>query len=77
MSLLDDMHSEQKATVKGPRCTVCTAVESLSKQDRADLEQALEDKFIFSTVIVRVLAKRGIEVSEAAVSRHRHKRCRG
>lgn len=60
---------------KGPVCTACLAIESMSKEDRADLQAALDDPIYTSMGIARALKAEGYEVSGQTLQRHRRGDC--
>jgi hypothetical protein len=62
-------------TKKGPVCTACTAIESMSKEDRHDLQVALNDPIYTSMGISRALKAEGYEVSGQTLQRHRRGDC--
>ena len=60
---------------KGPVCTACTAIQSMSPQDQADLQAALDDPIYTSMGIARALKAEGYEVSGQTLQRHRRGDC--
>jgi hypothetical protein len=77
VALTDSLTIETLAARKGPRCSVCTAREAMSDEDRDALDSALANKAVPNTVIHRALKREGIVVGEGSVSRHRAKECSG
>ena len=73
MNLFDEIAAETNS--KGPDCKTGQLLEELSKEDRADLERAINSK-IAATAIVRVLARRGINLKSDSLRRHRHGECK-
>lgn len=61
---------------KGPRCTVCTALHLLDRNDADVLQGWLDHPVLTASQLVEWLRADGIEyVSETAVSRHRRRAC--
>lgn len=67
--------SDTRAFHGGTPCTVKEVLESLEKNDREDLEKALEDRSIMGTSITNVLKRRGFNISAHTVQRHRRGGC--
>lgn len=65
--------AEELAAESGPSCKLCFYVAHLPADEKADWEGALAEPpaRIGHTAVMRVLRKRGIYLSEAAVRRHR------
>lgn len=74
MSLLDEFRQEQ-ASRKQSQCRVHTALESMEKADRADLEAALSDLAIQHVTITNVLRAHGYEMGKHSVATHRRGQC--
>jgi hypothetical protein len=74
MGLLDDMRAEK--IVKGPPCSVGIMLESMTAQEQEEFASACADSTIASSVIARVLARRGHEVRKESIRRHRKGECR-
>lgn len=73
MGLLDDIMSEKPRL--SLKCSVAILKDQLEKNDREDLETALDDVMIQSTIIARVLERKGHKISATAVARHRRGAC--
>lgn len=73
MGLLDDIMDEKPQ--KSRDCSVAILLNSMSPDDRADLETALEDVMIQSTIIARVLERNGHKIKSPAIGRHRRGAC--
>lgn len=73
MGLLDDIMSEKPRL--SLKCSVAILKEQLDKKDRDDLETALDDVMIQSTIIARVLERKGHKISPNAIARHRRGAC--
>lgn len=73
MGLLDDIMDEKPILAR--LCTVKMLLDSMSTEDRADLETALEDVMIQSTIIARVLERNGHKIKATAIGRHRRGAC--
>lgn len=63
----DDHHNQRS-------CKLALILETLEKADRADLEAAIVGDYTASA-IVRVLNRRGHEISLSVMSKHRRKEC--
>lgn len=74
MALKDALAANSKAR-KGPRCSVCTAISLMSKEDKFDLEIAMDDEVFTSMGIARALKAEGYDVSGQTVQRHRRGDC--
>ena len=74
MSLLDEMRAE--AVQKGPACSVRLLLDGLAPDDRADLQSAFADATIPTTIIAKVLHKRGHIIGPESLQRHRRGSCR-
>lgn len=62
-------------TKKGPVCTACTAIQSMSAEDQADLQIALDDPVYTSMGIARALKAEGYDISGQTIQRHRRGDC--
>lgn len=74
MGILEALQREQTASQKGPPCSIGQALERLSKDDAADLTEALNSD-MYATVISRALKSEGHDVGPSAVQRHRKGDC--
>ncbi len=66
-----------RATLKGPKCTICTLVSQLTPEDAAALQEAFDDLAFTSAAIARALKAEGHDISANTVVRHRKRECRG
>lgn len=57
-----------------PICKLGMLIQKMEEEDRADLEAAISGNYT-SSAIVRVLNRRGHEVSLSVMSKHRRKEC--
>ena len=73
MGLLDDIMNERPRLSR--KCTVQMLKDQLDKKDLTDLETALEDYMIQSTIISRVLERKGHKIPATAIARHRRGAC--
>ena len=73
MGLLDDIMDEKPILAR--LCSVRILLDLMSTEDRADLETALEDVMIQSTIIARVLERNGHKIKASAIGRHRRGSC--
>ncbi len=72
MSLLTDAQSLAKRP--GGTCGVAVLVRSLSEQEQAELQEALES-VVSSRALAAALEVRGYELSDQTILRHRSGRC--
>jgi hypothetical protein len=73
LSLFDDIRSEVHSP--GTACGVAATLALLPPADAADLEKAVDNKSIPATAIHRALRKRGIQISDQSIGRHRRQGC--
>ncbi|CAB5216972.1 hypothetical protein UFOVP199_21 [uncultured Caudovirales phage] len=64
-----------KSSLKGPRCTICTLMDTLTKDDAAALRTAMADVTFTGAGISRALKAEGHTISGASVMRHRKGEC--
>jgi len=69
--LRDEIAAEKPRYKRGSK--IDRIIEQLDGQDRDDFIAALRDKSIAHVVIVRVMRRRGFDISESGVSDHRSK----
>ncbi len=69
MRLIDEIAAEKPRYRRGSK--IDRIIEQLNEQDRADFIAALQDKSIPNVVILRVMARRGHDISESAISVYR------
>lgn len=74
MGILDEMKAE--SVRKGPSCSVGLARAEMSKEELADFDAACADPAIVTTIILRVMARRGYTLRAEALRRHRRGDCR-
>lgn len=60
---------------QGPRCQLCTYIDTLDATDRADVLAAIDDATIQASVVTRALKSYGAQISNDAVRRHRNDQC--
>lgn len=72
--LLDDIRL-MNGGPPGPRCGVAVLLASLDEIDQGDLSEALLDRSVKSTAIVKALRSRGIQIGDSTVARHRRGMC--
>ena len=78
MGLLDDLKNKDNfAHSSRGKCTFCTFLETLPKEEAKLIAERVEDKNITSSSLSRVLRKNGYNLSEGVVSRHRRGQCLG
>lgn len=68
MGFMDEVTEELRPATT---CRTCQLLDSLPADERADVIAVLEDKSIPCAPIVRALARRGYEIGESALLRHR------
>lgn len=69
MRLSDEIAAEKPRYRRGTK--IDRIIEQLDEQDRIDFIAALRDKSIPNIVIVRVMKRRGFDISESGVSVYR------
>jgi hypothetical protein len=67
--LIDEITAEQPRYKRGTK--IDRIIEALEGQDREDFIAALRDKSISNVVIVRVMKRRGFDISESGISTYR------
>lgn len=75
MNLTDALTHERNDLRKGPRCSLCVFIESLSKDDAQALAQAFDDPSFPHTAISRAIAASGGKINPSTVARHRRGEC--
>jgi len=74
MGLIDEFLEEQDSR-KPRQCLIYMAMERMEKDDRADLEAALDNPGIQHITITNVLRKNGYDIGKHSVSMHRRRQC--
>jgi hypothetical protein len=69
MRLRDEIAAEKPRYRRGSK--IDRILEQLQGEDRDDFIAALRDKSIPNIVIVRVMQRRGYDISESGISKHR------
>ena len=64
----------EETRTKTPKCGVSRALLTLG-DDREPVERALADSSITGSAISRVLRRRGVDLSDASIQRHRRRVC--
>jgi len=67
--LRDEIAAEKPRYRRGTK--IDRIIEQLDEQDRSDFIAALRDKSIPNIVIVRVMKRRGFDISESGISTYR------
>lgn len=75
MSLLEEIAAA--GAVRGPQCSVCQLISTLSETDAADLAAALSDGRFTGAQIARALTRRFPDQKIAPMTLNRHKREHG
>ncbi len=73
MGLLDEITQAQASPVK--RCKTQKLIDTLTKDDAADLKAALANPHLHTEAIVRVLIAHGHSVSTSQLAIHRRGEC--
>jgi hypothetical protein len=63
------------STVSRGTCSIVTALQQLTPEDRVLFQQAIQTPDITHTAISKWLTRRGIKRSEGTVGRHRNHQC--
>jgi hypothetical protein len=69
MRLSDEIAAEKPRYKRGSK--IDRVLAQLNDQDRADFTAALRDKSIPNIVILRVMRRRGYDLSESGISKYR------
>ena len=77
MALSDSLAIEAGNSLRGPRCTVCTLIATLSRADRDALLCALKNDSVTSAAIARALRRENHAISAITLRRHRKGECLG
>lgn len=77
MGLLAEIKEDQATARKGPTCSLCAILTNIDKKDSQDLNDALADSTVYSTIICKALVRRGFRMNASTVSRHRKGECYG
>lgn len=76
MPTLAELLNSNKRQPVGPRCAVCVLLTTLTDDDRADMQAALDDPAQFSAVgIARAVTATGFTLGRSSVERHRRGDC--
>ena len=73
MGLLDDFRNEPSRV--SAQCRVEIIRSAMTTADVTDLDDALADVTITAAAIERVLARKGIKIKSASITRHRRGEC--
>ncbi len=71
MSLGDEFAAEAATRQHGKKTRIAEVMEQLSDEDRAQLQEALDNKNITPSVIETVMAKRGFKLSANMIYKYR------
>lgn len=74
MTMLERAQKMQRGR-QGPNCSVGTTLGGLQPKYRAEVQEAMADPTIFSTIIEQLLEEDGISVGATAIQRHRRGKC--
>lgn len=74
MSIVERARKAQRGR-QGPNCGVGIMLATVQPAYRLDVEQAMADPNIYSTVISEILAQDGIDIAYETIQRHRRGRC--
>jgi hypothetical protein len=74
MSIVDRARKAQRGR-QGPNCGVGSMLATLQPAYRSDVQAAMDDPSIYSTVISEILAQDGIDIAYERIQRHRRGRC--
>jgi hypothetical protein len=75
VNLTEALSNERAELRKGPRCSLCVFIESLSKDDAQALLSAFDDPSFPHTAISRAIAASGGKINPSTVARHRRGEC--
>lgn len=68
MGFADEVRAQTRT---GKQCKMCTYLAEMSDKDRAEIDEVMGDTSIPTSPIVRALNRRGIDVHQSTVYRHR------
>lgn len=71
MSFIDDVVAESRNT--GIKCKTCVLIESLDTKTAEEVRTAMSDETFTTSALGRAMAKRGWEVSDSALRKHRQR----
>ena len=71
MGLLDDVAAEPRKVSRHPQCIAGRLIATLNDDERAELLAAFKNPEFTTAAIFRVLNRRGLDVKQEALSRHR------
>jgi len=78
VGLLDDLKNKENFVHSSRgKCTFCTFLATISKEEAKLITERVEDKNITSSSLSRVLRKNGYDLSDGVISRHRRGECLG
>jgi len=76
MGLLDDLKDDGNFLhSRRGVCSVCTFLETLTKEEVSAIKERLEDKNTSSSALSRVLKNNGHNIQEGTLARHRRGMC--
>lgn len=71
MGFMDDVSAEQANRKPGYKCRTCVAIHSFSAKDRDEINAVMADNAYSTAAIVAVMRRRGLDVSDNSVGKHR------
>ena len=74
MTMLERAQKIQRGR-QGPNCSVGITLGGLQPKYRQEVEEAMADMTIFSTIIEQLLEEDGMTVGASAIQRHRRGTC--
>jgi hypothetical protein len=74
MSVVERARKAQRGR-QGPNCGVGIMLATVQPAYRKDVQAAMDDPSIYSTVISEILAQDGINIAYESIQRHRRGRC--
>lgn len=74
-SISDRARKSQEHGRNGPLCGVRSALLAMEPAQKKELAEALDDFSIHATMIAKVLAEDGLQLSQGAIQRHRRGVC--
>lgn len=75
MGFLNEVSEYQRSKKRFSKCLAGLIAEKMDAELLADYEEAMADTTIASTSLATVLKRRGIEISDTTISRHRKGVC--
>lgn len=78
MSLLGDLQNAEKfENTRGPRCQVCTLLNTLDAEEASALRDVIDGGKVSMAALSRLLSSNGYRVAAGTIARHKSGACNG